>query len=277
METELSVRLCTWTGPPSRGDTYQLPPEPTVTHCSWAKPPSSLQTKWEWQRQPPGTWEGYHGEVLRKWEWEVPDKVQMIVPRGPSDERLMIFSADEGLLSGSRRWNDSPSDEGEGEGDGESLPLPTHSGAQLSLMQSSLGCWRCSVIYWKWQWYGLEDQATDWLWQRLLGSPICRSSSQTGRVRCDTLGRNVIGDRASMLPPDLPSSFPADTYAKRTGESALGWSCLPGTGELNIYQSDCSGLRAFWTPKELPGLSFFSPNDLDILVLWPSLAQCLHL
>lgn len=30
--------------------------------------------------------------MLRKWEWEVPDKVQMIVARAPSDEGLIIFS-----------------------------------------------------------------------------------------------------------------------------------------------------------------------------------------
>lgn len=48
-----------------------------------------------------------------------------------------------------------------------------------------------------------------------------------------------------MLPPDLPSLFPAHIHVKRTDESALGQTRPPGTGELNMYQLDFGGLRAF--------------------------------
>lgn len=112
-------------------------------------------------------------------------------------------------------------------------------------------------------------QAAAWLWQRLPGSlSICKTA---GKIGCDPSGGNVVGDTASTLPPDLPSLFPAHTYVKRTDEVALGRTWPPGTGELNNLSLGHSELR-----KNFQDFHFF-PNDLDTHVLWPSLAQCLHL
>lgn len=99
----------------------------------------------------------------------------MIVARAPSDEGLIIFSVDEGLLSGSGRGNGNPNDEGEGEGGG--LPLPTHwSPTQSSSKESVM----LEVLrpFLEVAWCGLGDQATARLWQRLPGSlSICKTAA----------------------------------------------------------------------------------------------------
>lgn len=167
-----SCRQC----PPasSEGDTHQLPHHPLPD----AVPRPCLhllynKTKWGWQRQTNRPWEGHHGEVLRKREWKVLDKVQMTIARAPSDGGLIIFSVDEGLLSGSGTWKASHWSPGEGGG----LPLPTLWGQTLSnskqFVMLEVLCQLSEVA-----WCSLGAWATALLWLRLPGSlSICRTET----------------------------------------------------------------------------------------------------
>ena len=152
-------------------------------------------------------------------------------------EGLIIFSVDEGLLSGmgeematrrgrGRRRSPSPHTLG------PSLANLKQRGTLQVLRESPEGPRR-----------GLGDKP---LPGPATGSctslPLSDGSSQAARIGCHPCGGNVVGDTASPL--SLPHTLrPGALTNQHWGGCVPPPPPPPGTGDLNIYQVDCCGLR----------------------------------